>query len=72
MPLINLETVVQLIGNTKTTKGLEIQAQIDNGVYKKGLKVIDEDFDSIAIIEDRFRGEWNDIIHPVAVFEVEH
>ena len=32
VPLINREAVVQLIGSTKTTKGLEIQAQIDVSV----------------------------------------
>lgn len=59
VPLISREAVVQLIGKTTTTKGLEIQAQIDYRDYQKGREVDDEDFDEIAISRDKFHGEWN-------------
>lgn len=65
VPLISRETVVQLIGSTKTTKGLEIQAQIDYREYRKGREVDDEDFNEIAITRDTFHGEWNYVISPV-------
>ena len=65
VPLISREAVVQLIGSTKTIKGLEIQAQIDYRDYQKGREVDDEDFDEIAITRDKFRGEWNYTISPV-------
>lgn len=65
VPLISQETVVQLIGNTKTSKGLQIQAQIDYQEYLKGIEVDDRDFASIAITKNEFRGEWNYIISPV-------
>jgi len=71
VPLISQETVVQLIGNTKTTKGLQIEAQIDYREYCKGKEVDDKDFAGIAITRNEFRGEWNYIISPVFVFEVE-
>ena len=41
-PLIARETVVKLIASTATTKGLEIQALLDENVYEKGIKVNDE------------------------------
>lgn len=68
--MITQETVVQLIGNTKTTKGLQIQAQIDYRNYRKGRKVEDVDFDGIAISKNDFRGEWNYVISPVVVIKI--
>ena len=65
VPLISREAVVQLIGSTKTTKGLEIQAQIDYRKYQTGKEVADEDFDEIGITRDKFHGEWNYIISPL-------
>ena len=68
VPLISQETVVQLIGNTKTNKGLEIQAQIDYREYLKGKTVDDKDFSRIAINRNAFRGEWNYTISPGFAF----
>jgi len=65
VPLISREAVVQLIGSTKTTKGLKIEAQIDYRDYKKGIEIDDKDFDRIAITRDKFHGEWNYIISPM-------
>jgi hypothetical protein len=71
VPLISQETVVQLIGNTKTTKSLQIQAQMDYRKYRKGVEVEDKDFNGIAITRNMFRGEWNHTISPVITIEVE-
>lgn len=68
VPLISHETVVQLIGSTKTTKGLQIKAQIDYRKYSKGIEVDERDFNGIAIIRNSFHGEWNYIISPVVMF----
>jgi hypothetical protein len=70
-PLITREIVVQLIGSTTTTKGLEVKAQIDFRQYNKGISIAKEDFDRIEIRKLDFHGEWNYIISPVVVFEVE-
>lgn len=70
VPLISREAVVQLIGSTKTTKGLEIQAQIDYRDYQKGREVDDEDFDGIAITRDKFHGEWNYTISPIVKVKI--
>jgi hypothetical protein len=71
VPLISQEAVVQLIGNTTTTKGLQIQAQLDLRTYLKGTEVADEDFNGIAITRNEFHGEWNYMISPVVVFGIE-
>jgi len=65
VPLISQEVVVQLIGNTKTSKGLRVQAQMDHREYQKGIKVTDEDFNSIAIARNDFRGDWNYTVSPI-------
>lgn len=65
VPLISQEVVVQLIGNTKTTKGLQVQAQMDYRDYQTGVKVEDVDFNGIAITRNEFRGDWNYTISPV-------
>ncbi len=65
VPLISREAVVQLIGKTTTTKGLEIQAQIDYRHYKTGKEVSNEDFSEIGITRDQFHGEWNYMISPL-------
>ena len=41
-PLVNYETVVNLIGATKTRTGLHVKAVLDTGTYEKGLKIEDE------------------------------
>ena len=71
VPLISHEVVVQLIGNTRTSKGLQIEAQLDYRNYEKGKKVDDEDFKGIAITKNEFQGDWNYTISPVVIFEVE-
>ena len=63
-PLITRETVVNLIGNTKTKKGLEIQSQLDENTYEKGIKVTDEEMNKINSVEEEFHGEWNYKILP--------
>lgn len=61
-PLINIETVINLIGNTTTTTGLTVTAVLDKNTYEKGIKVTDKDMDSINLIGDDFHPEWNYVI----------
>lgn len=63
-PLITRETVVSLIGNTKTKTGLKIKAKLDENVYEKGRKITDEELESICIEKSDFHGEWNYKIKP--------
>ncbi|MCP4810203.1 MAG: ISAzo13 family transposase [Proteobacteria bacterium] len=63
-PLISYEAIVQLIGNTRTTKGLTIRCELDEATYKKGQKVDDSQLNAINIERHSFHGEWNYTIYP--------
>ena len=63
-PLVNLQTVVELIGNTTTQAGLKVKVVIDKNEYQTGQKISNEDFATINIERHAFHGEWNYIIRP--------
>jgi transposase-like protein len=65
-PLRSRAIVVNLIGHTTTKAGLRIQAELDSGVYKTGIKVSDEELAAINLEKDSFHGEWNYTITPRA------
>src|SRR5258708_10950616 len=48
-PLIDQATIIQLIANTTTTKGLTIKAKLDEQHYEKGLKISDEELALVKI-----------------------
>ena len=58
-PLASHEVIVNLIGNTTTETGLAITAELDTGIYPKGVKVSDEEMESINLTKAAFHGEWN-------------
>jgi hypothetical protein len=64
-PLIDRATIVQLIANTKTKKGLVIKSKLDERIYEKGIKISDKELEKISITKDEFHGEWNYKISPV-------
>lgn len=63
-PLISREVVVNLIGNTTTKTGLRIDAELDENIYEKGIKISDEQFAKVNLHKDDFHGNWNYIIKP--------
>lgn len=63
-PLITRETVVNLIGNTTTETGLEIQSVLDENQYELGRKVSDEELNAVNIERSTFHPEWNYKIKP--------
>lgn len=63
-PLIDRATVVSLIGNTQTKKGLRIEAKLDNNEYEKGIKISDELLNKVHLEKNFFHGEWNYAISP--------
>ena len=65
-PLISREAVVELIAATKTTKGLEIRAMLDENIYEKGIQITDEQMARVNIVAADFHGEWNYKILPGA------
>ena len=58
-PLVSYETVVNLIGNTQTKTGLRINAKLDPRTYEKGIKVTDEQMESIQITRHKDHPQWN-------------
>ena len=64
-PLESYETIVNLIGATKTRKGLKVKAVLDKNHYEKGIKISDEQLDGINIFRHAFHGEWNYTIRPI-------
>ena len=56
--------MVNLIGSTRTEKGLTIQAELDTASYPKGIKVSDEELRKVNLTRDDFHGEWNYSIAP--------
>jgi hypothetical protein len=63
-PLVDHETVVQLIGSVRTTTGLTVKARLDRRTYPTGVKVPDAEMDSISLTPAGFHGDWNYTIHP--------
>jgi hypothetical protein len=63
-PLLDLVTVVNLIGNTRTNAGLKVCCELDENEYQKGIKVSDEEMQNLNIERDDFHGEWNYKILP--------
>lgn len=63
-PLISLETVVNLIGSTKTETGLKVRCDIDIALYPIGLKINNEQMGQLRIHSNDFHGEWNYTITP--------
>ena len=63
-PLISLQVMVNLIANTTTEKGLEIQAALDTNKYPRGIKVSKTDLEQVNIKQADFHGDWNYTIQP--------
>lgn len=63
-PLVTRETIVQLIAHTKTKGGLRIEAELDETIYPKGVRIDDDVMACLNISRDPFHGEWNYTIHP--------
>jgi transposase len=63
-PLIDTATIVQLIANTTTKKGLTIKSKLDEKLYEKGIKISDKELAQINIAKEIFHGEWNYKITP--------
>ena len=63
-PLVSHEVIVKLIGETTTSTGLEVKAQLDKRRYPVKIKVTDEEMKMIKIRPHKFHGEWNYSINP--------
>ena len=62
-PLVDIETVIDLIGSTTTQRGLTVKCVLDENEYPTGIKVSDEDYFRINIERIDPMTEWNYIIY---------
>jgi hypothetical protein len=58
-PLVSYRTIVELISNTTTTKGLKIRAEEDLTYYETGTKVSSAELAAVPLTPHKFHGDWN-------------
>ncbi len=63
-PLIDIETVVNLISSTTTKTGLEVVCKVDPNTYETGLKITEDQKEIINITFVGPNEKWNYIIRP--------
>jgi hypothetical protein len=63
-PLTSRLAVVDLIGATTTTSGLQIRCELDANIYAKGIKVTDAQMAALNLKGAAFHPEWNYTITP--------
>ena len=63
-PLINFETVVNMISATTTKSGLKIKAFLDRNDYKTGVKISDKQVEDLNIKQHKLHPQWNYTISP--------
>ena len=63
-PLRTFETIVDLIGNTRTAAGLRVKAKLDKRKYRTGRVVTQAEMSGLALHAHRFHGEWTYDLRP--------
>jgi hypothetical protein len=63
-PLVNYETVVNLIGGTRTRGGLKVKAVLDTNQYETGVEVSKEDINQLRLKRHRVHPAWNYTLLP--------
>lgn len=63
-PLISYETVVNLIGATRTKAGLRVKAALDAGTYELGVKIPDAEMERLNLRPHRTLPQWNYTLRP--------
>jgi Rhodopirellula transposase DDE domain len=58
-PLVSYETVINLIGATRTATGLRVKAKLDTRFYEAGVKITDAEMEQINLRTHRTNPEWN-------------
>jgi hypothetical protein len=63
-PLTSFETVVNLIGSTRSKKGLRVKARLDPKKYPTGIEIKKAQMNDLALQCDTFHGDWNYQLQP--------
>jgi transposase len=58
-PLVSYRTIVELISNTTTAKGLRIRAEEDLNYYETGTRVSAAELAAVPLTPHTFHGDWN-------------
>jgi DDE family transposase len=66
-PLRSLDLMLGYIRGTTTSTGLTVRASLDEGVYKKGLKVSRADMESLNVEPHEVCPQWNYTVSPRAL-----
>ena len=65
-PLETTEVIVSLIASTTTSGGLKVRCVVDPNNYERGIKVSDDELQSLNLHREAWHGQWNYIIMPQA------
>jgi transposase len=63
-PLLDRQTVIDLIGATTTSTGLKVYARLDTATYPTKIKVTKEEVQAVQLTGEEFHPEWNYRITP--------
>ena len=63
-PLASHEVIIKLISNTTNKSGLKIQAELDENLYEKGIKITDEQISTLNIEYHKTNEKLNYTIKP--------
>jgi transposase len=63
-PLVSMEVIINLIGNTTSQTGLKVYAMEDRNKYPTKRKITDEEMKDLNIIQEEIFGIWNYKISP--------
>jgi hypothetical protein len=63
-PLVDHETIVSLIANTRTKSGLKLRSRLDKRTYPLGTKVTAAAMAGLALRGHDFHGDWNYTLTP--------
>src|ERR1044071_554282 len=63
-PLVNYETVVNLIGATTTKSGLRVKAVLDRNEYETGVKVSNSQMEELSLRPHNTHPDWNYTLEP--------
>ena len=58
-PLVNYQTIVDLIANTRTTTGLKIKAKLTRRTYPTGVEIPVSEMAKLNLTPAAFHGDWN-------------
>jgi hypothetical protein len=63
-PLVNYETIVNLIGATRTQSGLTVKAVLDTREYQTGLEVSPTEVEALQLRRHSVHPDWNYTLSP--------